>query len=114
MLRLCDVLSVEDRDHLRTILGGKTDPTDIGTKRRLRVSQITIDDTYLADDAVAAFQGLSQPDRECLISELVWRLTCHVEGAITQLPGESSVSLECGFTLMQSVREGREAFCVVR
>jgi hypothetical protein len=113
MRRLRDVLGQEDLVHLRKILGEREDPTFNETKRRSRVNQISADDTYVADQALDPFQALSQGDRERLVSELVWRLTCHVEGSITRTPGKS-IKLEFGFRMKSLVLDGRPIFCLVK
>jgi hypothetical protein len=114
MLRFRDVLNVEDRRHLRLILGESDEEPASGTRRRLRVSHLIRDDTFLAEDSLEAFKALAQSSRERLISDVVWRLTCHVEGSITRVPGAHSLTLEFGFKMVESEREGREAFCVVK
>lgn len=113
MQRLREVLTGRDLSHLRRILGEQEDPVQAETKRRVRVNQIASDDTYLADQALAPFQALGQDDRERLISDIVWRVTCYVEGSITKSAGKG-VALECGFRLKR-IREGtRQVFCVVK
>src|SRR5213079_1457007 len=107
MRRLRDVLNPQDLEHLRRILGGKetaSEPDE--TQRRSRVKQISTDETYISDQSLEAFKALSQDDRERLLSEIVWRLTCHVEGSITRSPGKG-VPLESGFRMRLAVQEGR-------
>jgi hypothetical protein len=113
MLRLRDALNEEDLVHFRQIVGVREDPTFNETKRRSRVNQISTDDTYLADQALEAFKALSQDDRERLISDIVWRVTCYVEGSITRSPGKG-LSLEGSFRLTKLVQDGRPIFCVVK
>jgi hypothetical protein len=113
MHRFRDPLNEQDLAHLRRILGEQEDPTFSQTKRRSRVNRITMDDTYLADQAVEPFRALSQDDRERLISDVVWRVTCYVEGSITKSPS-GGIKLECGFRLRKIAQDGREAFCVVK
>jgi hypothetical protein len=111
MQRLRDVLNEQDLVHFRRIVGAREDPTFNETKRRSRVNQISTDDTYLADQALEPFKALSQDDRERLISDVVWRVTCYVEGSITRSPGKG-LSLECGFRLTKILQDGRPMFCV--
>jgi len=111
MRRLRDVLNPQDLDHLRQILGGKAEANPDETMRRSKVKQISADNTYVSGQSVEALQALSQEERERLISEIVWRLTCHVEGSITSAPG-GGVSLECGFKIRLAVQDGREIFIV--
>ena len=112
MRRIRDVLSAKDLEHLRRILGTKeSGPDSDDTQRRSRVKQISTDETYISDQSVDAFKELSQDDRERLLSEIVWRLTCHVEGSITRSPGKG-VPLELGFRMRLAVQDGRAMFIV--
>ncbi|MBV8879038.1 MAG: hypothetical protein JO332_03635 [Planctomycetaceae bacterium] len=114
MHRLQDVLTPSDLAHLRTILGEREDPTHSGTKRRFRVNQITTDDTFIALQARDPFQALSPDERERLLSDIVWQLTCYVEGSITQSRGTKGIPLEHGFKLVRLEQEGKLTFCVVK
>jgi hypothetical protein len=116
MQRLHDVLSAADLRHLHLILGHREDAseTDLGTKRRVRVNQITIDDTYISDQAREPFRALSQDERERLLSDLVWQLTCFVEGSSTRSGKSRSIDLESGFKMRRFVQAGRPSFCVVK
>jgi len=78
------------------------------------VNQITMDDTSIADQATGPFEDLSQSDRERLLSDVVWQLTCFVEGSITKARGLKGIPLECGFKLVRLEQEGRPVFCVVK
>lgn len=111
MQRLRDVLSPQDLAHLRQILGGKEERNPDETVRRSRVKEISTDNTYLSGTSVEAFLALGQEDREKLLSEIVWRLTCHVEGSITSAPGKG-VSLEGGFRIRLANQDGKEIFVV--
>ena len=114
MLPFRDVLNALDQQHLRRILGEKDEGLESGTTRHLRVSRLASGATFLSEDSLQAFQALSQPNRERLISDVIWRLTCYVEGSITRVPGVDSYSLECGFKVVQSEEKGRDIFCVVK
>ena len=113
MHRFRDPLTEKDLAHLHRILGEQQDPTFSETKRRLRVNQITMDDCFMADQAVAPFRALSQDDRERLISDIVWHVTCHVEGSTTRASGKGK-KLEFGFRMVLIIQDGRPVFCVVR
>jgi hypothetical protein len=114
MQRLQDVLTPPDLVHLRTILGEREDPSHSGTKRRFRVNQITTDDTYVADQAQEPIRALSQDDRERLLSDVVWQLTCFVEGSITKSRGVKGIPLEYGFRLVRIEEDGKSRFCLVK
>ncbi len=111
MRHLRDVLRPPDLAHFRLILGEREDPTH-GTKRRFRVNQIASDDTYIAEQAVAAFQALHQDERERLLSDVVWQVTCYVEGSITKGSASKGVPLEYGFKLVKVRKDDRPIFCV--
>ncbi|MBI3857032.1 MAG: hypothetical protein HY293_15205 [Planctomycetes bacterium] len=112
MQRFRDALKGPDLVHLRRILGEQEDPTFNGTKRHSRVNRLTMEDTYLADEAIPPFQALPQGDRERLISDVVWRVTCYVEGSLTK--SASGLALEGGFRLRSALHDGRPVFCVER
>jgi hypothetical protein len=115
MRRLRDVLSPGDLGHLRKILGeDEVVKQHSETNRRIRVNQIVNGDTYLADQAVPAFQALSQSDRERLLSDVVWQVTCYVEGSITQAGAGKKVRLECGFKMVKLQEADRAIFCVAK
>jgi hypothetical protein len=114
MQRLRDVLGPADLAHLRTILGEREDPTFSETRRRHRVNQIAMDDTYIADQARGPLETLPQDERERLLSDVVWQLTCFVEGSITKGTGTQGILLDYGFKLMRLVQEGKPTFCVVK
>ena len=111
MRRLRDVLIPQDLVHLRQILGGKEEPNPDETMRRSKVKHIATDLTYVSRESVQLFQALTQDERERLLSEIVWRLTCHVEGSITSAPGKG-VALEGGFRIRLAIQDGREIFVV--
>jgi hypothetical protein len=111
MHRFRDVLNGPDLAHLREILGERQDPTFNETKRRSRVNQIAMDATFISEQALAPFQALDQADRERLISDVVWQVTCYVEGSITRRVGKS-VKLELEFRLVELQEDGKTLFCV--
>jgi hypothetical protein len=114
MQRLRDALNARDLVHFHRILGEREDPTFNETTRRSRVNHIANDDTFLDDQTLLLFQALPQDDRERLISDVVWQVTCHVEGSITSSPGAKGTPLEFGFRLLKQIQVGRPVFCVVK
>lgn len=114
MRHLRDVLNPRDLDHFRVILGECEDPTHSETKRRFRVNQIASDDTYIAEQAVVPFQALSQDERERLLSDVVWQVTCFVEGSITKGKSGKGVPLDGGFTLVKIRQNDHPIFCVTK
>ena len=113
MHRFRDALTEQDLVHLRRVLGEREDPTFSETRRRMRVNQISMDDTYVDDAALAPLQALPQGDRERLISDVVWQLTCHVEGSTTRAKTKGH-KLVGGFRMMLMVREGRPIFSILK
>lgn len=114
MQRLHDVLNPVDLAHWHAILGEKEDPTHSETKRRFRVNQIASDDTHIAKQAVEPFRALDQNERERLLSDIVWQVTCYVEGSITKAKSLKGIPLEYGFKLVRLEQDGRTMFCVVK
>ena len=113
MRRFRDALNEQDLLHLRRVLGEQEDPTFSETKRRMKVNQLSIDDLFVDDGAFAPLQALPQADRERLISDVVWQLTCHVEGSTTRAKPKGH-KLEGGFRLMLMVKEGRPIFVIAK
>ena len=100
MLRLRDLLTREDRAHLARILApsaGKNGP---------KVERFLADDTFLAEEALEPFKALSQHDRERLLSDLLWRIACHVDGSITKVMGVNVYSLGAEFSAVVAYLEG--------
>jgi hypothetical protein len=113
MQRFRDALNEQDLVHLRRILGEREDPTFSETKRRARVNQLTLDDTFVDDSALAPLRAMSQEEREQLISDVVWQLTCHVEGSVTRSKPKGH-KLEGGFRMVLMVKEGHPMFTIVK
>jgi len=115
MQHLRDVLGPGDLVHWRKILGEEeTSKPHSATQRRIRVSRIVSDDTYLAEQALPAFRALTQADRERLLSDIVWQVTCYVEGSITRGSAGKKIPLECGFKLVKLQENERAIFCVAK
>ena len=106
MIPIGQVLDEGDRRHVRAILG------DPGEKSK--AARFLRESTFLDDGAAASFRALPGAERERLISDLIWRITCHVDGSITSVAGVDSFDLGGGFRAVLSEREGREVFCLVR
>ena len=113
MHRFRDSLNEQDLVHLRRVLGEREDPTFSETKRRMRVNEISMADLFIDDRALAALRALEQGDRERMISDVVWRLTCHVEGSTTRAKPNGH-KLEGGFRMMLLVKDGRPIFSITK
>jgi hypothetical protein len=101
------VLSEGDLRHLRAILGATPDPGLNG-----KVDRFLRERTFVAEEAEGVFRTLAPAVRETAISELVWRVTCHLDGSVTRVKGVDTFDLGGGFCAVLSEREGREVFCV--
>ena len=112
MILFTDTLSAKDRDHLRKILNSSLSTTRPGLKAMSSVGEFLRDATYIDDASVQAWKELGQPERERLISELIWRVTCHLDGSITRVLGVNTYPLGKRFSAVQSEQEGREIFCL--
>ena len=112
MIRLRDALSAQDRDHVRRILNSSISADKPGLQAVSKVNEFLRDDTYISDDAVQAFKEMAQAERERLISELIWRVTCHLDGSITRVLGVRAYPLGRKFSAVQSEQDGRDVFCL--
>ncbi len=112
MIRLSDALSAKDREHLRKILNASLSTTKLGLKAVSSVGEFLRDDTYIDDASLQAWKELAQTERERLISELIWRVTCHLDGSITRVLGVTTYPLGRDFAAVQSEQEGRDIFCL--
>ena len=112
MIRLRDVLSPEDRDHVRRILNSSITVDKPGLHAVSKVNEFLRDDTYISDDAVQPFKELPQAERERMISELIWRVTCHLDGSITRVQGVHAYPLGKKFSALQTEQDERDIFCL--
>lgn len=107
MIPFLPLLSEPDRRHLQAILGGAPD-----AGLRGKADRFLRERTYVAEESAEAFRGLAPAARERAISELVWRVTCHLDGSVTRVKGVDAFDLGGGFFAVLSDREGREVFCL--
>jgi hypothetical protein len=101
------VLGPSEREHLRRILdaAGASAIHD-------RVREVLGRDVVFADAAVAAWEAVGQRERERALSELVWRVTCHLDGSVTRVLGVNTYDLGYGFSAVQTEEDGRDVFCI--
>ena len=111
MIPFGGVLNEADRRHLESILEGPPGP-DAGTRAKAR--RFLAESTFVDEASAGAFRALPQGEREQLISDLAWRVTCHVEGSITRVMGVNAFDLGSGFSAVHSEQAGRDVFCLVR
>jgi hypothetical protein len=112
MIRFPDVLTPEDREHIGKILPQDPARPPSGPTDLKSVTLFLREQTYFDPAAVEAFKRLPRRDRERLLSELIWRVTCHLDGSITRVLGVESYPLGKQFCAIQSEQEGRGIFCV--
>jgi len=111
-IRFRDVLSAEDREHVKRILNA--DVAADGETVPRKVDAFLRSNTYIDDGSVGAFKALSQRDRERVISDLIWRATCLVDGSVTSVVGVTTFSLGKGFAAVKSDEDDRDVLCLVR
>jgi hypothetical protein len=112
MIPLLDALSAADRAHLRKILNSSVSMTKSELKDTSKVAGFLREDTYIVGSALQPFKELSQDERERMMSELVWRITCHLDKSVTRVLGVHAYPLGKSFTAIQSEREGRDVLCL--
>ena len=59
------------------------------------------------------FQHLENSDREQVLSELNWRITCIVQGSMTAVMGVASYDVGHGFRANLMVENGQDVFILV-
>ncbi len=109
MIPLSDVLGAPDREHLRRILA--RGPSSPGTSHS-KAAEFLRDDSYAEENAAESLKALSQADRERVLSDLVWRVTCWLDGSMTSVVGTNTFALGKGFSAVQSEQGGRDIFCL--
>jgi hypothetical protein len=112
MIPFRDVLNARDLDHIHLILNSSISVDQQGLKTLSKVNEFLRDSTFVADEAVEKFQGQPQGDRERLISELIWRITCHLDRSITRVLGVHAYPLGREFVAVQSEKDDRDIFCL--
>lgn len=113
MIRFAEALNEKDREHVRAILQSTISLTPKQIDARSRVPEFLRERTYFRDESVTPFKSLPQDAREEVISELIWRVTCHLEGSITQSGPMDAYDLgPGGFKALCFPHEGRDIFCL--
>jgi hypothetical protein len=112
MIPFREVLNPRDHDHVRLILNSSISVSKEDFTTLSRVNEFLRDDTFVAEEAVERFRGQPQGDRERLISELIWRITCHLDRSITRVLGVHAYPLGRDFLAVQSEKDERDIFCL--
>lgn len=107
MVPFRSVLGEDDREHLRRIM--LRSMTQGGDAEVLsRVGAFVRDRAYLNQESVLAFQALGQAEREQLISDFVWRVTCCLDGSFTRVQDVENYDLSSGFVAVLATHDGTE------
>ena len=94
---LPDALSPGDRDHLRMILNSSLTAA-AQAETISRVGAFLREQTVFADGAAERFRAQPAAERERMLSELIWRLTCHLDGSQTATMGMNRHALTADFS----------------
>lgn len=113
MTPLAEVLSPADRIHVRNILNSSITST-AQAETLSRAAVFLREQTFLAEDILEDFRAQEEVERSRLLSELIWRVTCFLDGSETATLGEDRWRLSSRFAAERSLREGREIFTLVR
>lgn len=112
MIPFREILGPKDQDHIRLILNSSISVDKDGLQHLSKVNEFLRSDTYIGDEAVEPWKGLPQADRERLISELIWRITCHLDRSMTRVLGVHAFPLGRNFVAVQSEKDDRHIFCL--
>ncbi len=107
MERFEEAIGEADREHIRKILDG-------APRRGMadRVKDFLAKQSFLDKKSLKNFRELKQAEREQVISEFIWRVTCHLDGSHTRVAGVESYELGSGFAAVRSEGEGQDRFCL--
>ena len=106
-------LSDEDRMHVRKILQSSVTSLRQGEKLS-KVGVFLRERTFFEGGSVEAFKGLDPVVREQILSELIWRVTCVVDGSVTEVQGHRGFPIGPGFRALRSEKGGKDVLCLAR
>ncbi len=112
MTPLSQALNDTDRKHLKKILDSSGGAGLASTQLRESVEEFLREYTFVEGKSLQGFQELNQGIRERLISALVWRITCFIDGSVTSVKGVHAHDVGAGFLAVQSRRGKGEIFCL--
>ena len=113
MKKLETVLVTSDREHLKKILNSSISLTPTGLDTVAKAQRFLKFRTMIDEKSGPVFQKLSMIERERLLSELVWRVTCYVDNSSTAVLGTTTYELGDGFIANQFVKEDKTYWCLV-
>jgi hypothetical protein len=105
---LHEFLDESGRAHLARLLAASA-----ADELHARIREFMAGHVELAPEAEAAFLALPARERERLLSELAWRVTCHLDGSVTRVLGAHVLALGYGFSAAVSEQSGRDVFVLV-
>lgn len=105
MLPLERALDDSDRRHASALLSAR---------EAAPAARFLRDRVFIDEAAAEALRALARDERERLISELVWRITCHLDGSVTAVVSPGRYELGAGFAAACVEEGGREAFRLTR
>jgi hypothetical protein len=108
---LREALSAGDREHIRALLNSSITET-AQAETISKVAVFLRERTLLDAGGADAFRALSPSDREELLSELIWRLTCHLDGSQTATLGINRHALSSAFSAVITDGDGG-GFCTL-
>lgn len=112
-LLLWSVLGESDRAHLGRLLDGSIPAGPRAQEMRERVRSFLGSQVQIVEEARAALAGMEARERERMLSELLWRVTCHLDGSVTRVLGVHTYLLGYGFASVVSEQEGGDVFCLI-
>ena len=108
---LIEGLADEDRAHVRKILRGSV--TNVGRGKMLsEVGVFLRDRTYFRKDTVEPFKKLDPVTREQILSELIWRVTCVLDGSVTEVMGQRWFPIGPGIRALRTEQAGKYVMCL--
>ncbi len=110
---LWSVLGEADRAHLGRLLDGSIPAGAAAQEMRDRVRSFLGSQVQIAVEATAALARMAPRERERMLSELLWRVTCHLDGSVTRVFGVHTYILGYGFASVVSEQAGRDVFCLI-
>ena len=110
--KLEGLLATSDRDHLERIFNDSSSVHKPGFDAITKVQHFIKERTTVDEAAATAFQKSAPAERERLLSELVWRLTCFLDGSETAVLGHVTHALGGDFVARQFEKDAKSYVCV--
>ena len=114
MKLLNTVLGEADKVHLHRVLNETLTTDRAGVEDMSKVPEFIARWTFIGEESIEAFHALKQSRRERLLSELVWRVTCYLDGSVTDVVGVDAYDLGRGFVAVKAEQDGQDILCLNR